>query len=46
MPREEMATAIDLHRDEIALDFWGTFGKLQGQAKEKMRQLPTPRSSS
>ena len=40
MPREEMATAIDLHRDEINLDFWGTFGKLQGQAREKMRQLP------
>jgi hypothetical protein len=43
MPREEMATAIDLHRDEIALDFWGTFGKLQGQAQDKMRQLPTQR---
>jgi hypothetical protein len=43
MPREEMATAIDLHRDEIALDFWGTFGKLQTQAEEKMRQLPTTR---
>jgi hypothetical protein len=41
MPREEMATAIDLHRDEIALDFWGTFGKLQDQAREKMSQLPT-----
>lgn len=40
MPREEMATAIDLHRDEITLDFWGTFSKLQGQANEKMRQLP------
>jgi hypothetical protein len=41
MPREEMATAIDLHRDEIALDFWGTFSKLQSQAQEKMQQLPT-----
>jgi hypothetical protein len=41
MPREEMVTAIDLHRDEIALDFWGTFGKLQNQAEEKLRQLPT-----
>lgn len=41
MPREEMVTAIDLHRDEIALDFWGTFGKLQNQAQEKLRQLPT-----
>jgi hypothetical protein len=40
MPREEMATAIDLHRDEITLNFWGTFQKLQGQANEKMRQLP------
>jgi hypothetical protein len=28
---------------EIALDFWGTFGKLQGQANEKLRQLPTLR---
>jgi hypothetical protein len=40
MPREEMATAIDLHRDEINLDFWGTFEKLQGQAQEKLGQLP------
>lgn len=40
MPREEMATAIDLHRDEINLDFWGTLGKLQAHAQEKMRQLP------
>lgn len=43
MPREEMATAIDLHRDEIALDFWGTFEKLQSQAQEKMGQLPVQR---
>lgn len=43
MPREEMATAIDLHRDEISLDFWGTFQKLQNQAQEKMGQLPTQR---
>jgi hypothetical protein len=43
MPREEMATAIDLHRDEIATDFWGTYGKLQTQAREKMDQLPTHR---
>ncbi len=41
MPREEMVTAIDLHRDEINLNFWGTFEKLQGQAREKLRQLPT-----
>jgi hypothetical protein len=40
MPREEMAIAIDLHRDEIELDFWGTFQKLQDQANEKVRQLP------
>lgn len=43
MPREEMATAIDLHRDEIALDFWGSFGKLQQQAQEKMGTLPVER---
>jgi len=40
MPREEMAVAIDLHRSEIEQDFWGTFGKLQDQANEKVRQLP------
>lgn len=40
MPREAMATAIDLHRKEIRLDFWGTFQKLQEQAQEKLRQLP------
>lgn len=43
MPREEMAIAIDLHRDEIETDFWGTFGKLQDQANEKVRQLPVQR---
>jgi hypothetical protein len=41
MPREEMVAAIDLHRDEITTDFWGTFGKLQTQAQEKLSQLPT-----
>jgi hypothetical protein len=41
MPREEMVASIDLHRDEINLDFWGTFQKLQTQAREKMDQLPT-----
>jgi hypothetical protein len=46
MPREEMVTAIDLHQDEIATDFWGTFGKLQAQAQEKLSQLPTFRWSS
>lgn len=43
MPREEMAVAIDLHRDEIELDFWNSFGKLQSQANEKVRQLPVQR---
>jgi hypothetical protein len=43
MPREEMAVAIDLHRDEIELDFWNSFGKLQAQANEKVRQLPVQR---
>jgi hypothetical protein len=43
MPREEMVTAIDMHRDEITLDFWGSFGKLQNQAQEKMRVLPVQR---
>lgn len=40
MPREEMAAAIDLHRDEILLEFWSSYQKLQNQAEEKMRQLP------
>lgn len=40
MPRQEMVTAIDLHRDEISLDFWGTFEKLQAQCNEKINQLP------
>ena len=40
MPRQEMVAAIDLHRDEIALDFWNSFGKLQQQANEKISQLP------
>lgn len=43
MPREEMAVAIDLHRDEIALEFWGTYERLQAQAQEKIRQLPVVR---
>jgi hypothetical protein len=43
MPREEMVTAIDLHRDEITLDFWGSFNKLQTQAQEKISQLPVQR---
>jgi hypothetical protein len=40
MPREEMAAAIDLHRDEIALEFWNSYQRLQSQAEEKLRQLP------
>lgn len=43
MPREEMATAIDLHRDEVLLEFWGTYERLMAQAQEKLRQLPTYR---
>lgn len=43
MPREEMAAAIDLHRDEITLNFWGEFQRLQAQAREKIRQLPVQR---
>jgi hypothetical protein len=43
MPREEMVTALDFHQDEITLDFWGSFDKLVGQAREKLRQLPTTR---
>lgn len=41
MPREEMATALDMHQDEIATDFWGTFDKFVVQLREKIRQLPT-----
>lgn len=41
MPRLEMVTALDFHQDEIATDFWGTFGKIVAQANEKLRQLPT-----
>ncbi len=43
MPREEMVAAIDLHQDEIATNFWGTFEKLVAQAREKLGQLPTER---
>lgn len=41
MPKEEMVAAIDLHADEIALDFWGSFDKLQSHAIEKLAILPT-----
>lgn len=40
MPRQEMVAAIDLHRDEITLDFWNSFAKLQAQCNEKISQLP------
>lgn len=43
MPREEMAVAIDLHRDEILTEFWSTLEKLTAQANEKVRQLPVTR---
>lgn len=43
VPREEMVTALDFHRDEIATDFWGKFDGLVGQAREKLSQLPTER---
>jgi hypothetical protein len=43
MPREEIVAAIDMHQDELALDFWGSFNKLASQAQEKMRTLPAQR---
>jgi hypothetical protein len=43
MPREEMVSALDYHQDEIVTNFWGTFDKLTGQAREKLRQLPVVR---
>src|SRR4051794_23478362 len=43
MPREEIVSAIDMHQDELALDFWGSFDKLASQAQEKMRVLPVQR---
>lgn len=43
MPREEIVAAIDMHQDELALDFWGTFNKLSSQAQDKMRTLPVER---
>lgn len=43
MPREELVTAIDMHQDEIALDFWGMLSKLTSQAQEKMRSAPAHR---
>ena len=43
MPREEMVTAIDMHQDEVATDFWGMLGKLSSHASEKLRLLPVQR---
>lgn len=43
MPKEEQVAAIDMHQDELALDFWGTFDKLVEQANEKLEQLPVTR---
>jgi hypothetical protein len=43
MPREEIVAAIDMHQDELATDFWGSFDKLSTQAQEKMRTLPAER---
>jgi hypothetical protein len=43
MPREELVTAIDMHVDEIATDFWGFLGKLQAQARQKLGSAPSQR---
>lgn len=43
MPREELVTAIDMHWDEVQLDFWGMITKLKAQAQEKMRSAPAHR---
>jgi hypothetical protein len=43
MPKEEQVAAIDMHVDELALDFWGTLDKLVTQANEKLSQLPVSR---
>ena len=43
MPKEEQVAAIDMHQDEMALDFWGTFDGLVTQANEKLTQLPVTR---
>lgn len=40
MPREEIVTAIDMHQDQISANFWGSLGKLQAQARDKMRFAP------
>jgi hypothetical protein len=43
MPKEEQVAAVDMHVDELALDFWGTLDKLTAQANEKLAQLPVTR---
>lgn len=40
MPREEMVTALEMHADEIELNFWGSLERFIAQLKEKIRQLP------
>lgn len=40
MPREEIVGAIDIHKREIATNFWGSFDKLKSQLQQKARQLP------
>lgn len=40
MPREELVSAIDMHADDIANDFWGLLSKLQAQVAEKVRTAP------
>lgn len=40
MPREELVTAIDLHADDIELNFWGTLSSLQSQAAAKVSTAP------
>jgi hypothetical protein len=43
MPKEEQVAAIDMHQDEFATDFWGTFDNLVNHAREKLSQLPIER---
>jgi hypothetical protein len=43
MPREEIVAAIDMHQDELQLNFWGSFDKLSTQARDKMALLPSQR---
>jgi hypothetical protein len=43
MPREEIVAAIDMHQDELALNFWGSLDKLSSHAQDKMEILPAQR---